>query len=285
MIDVHVHLYPPEIRDDQEAISAREPYFDLLTHNRVHKWGTAEELIDRMDAEGVDQCWAFGFAFRDLGLCRVCNDYLIDAARRYPGRIKAFAVVPPLSSGAVAEVERCADAGCVGLGELFPQGQGFALDDSSHTAPLAGVAAERGLIFNIHTAEPTGHDYAGKGNVGPREAAAFCEHHPDVKVVFAHFGGGLWLYETMPEVRKTLRNARYDTAAWPYLYNGAVLKAAWAAGIGEKLLFGTDWPILTSHRFESRLEAAGLDDGQRKAFLGGNAHAFLTTPADVEVSP
>lgn len=280
VIDVHVHLYPPEIRDDQTAISAREPYFDKLTHNNVHKWGTAEELIARMDDEKIDQCWAFGFAFRDLGLCRICNDYLIEASRKWPGRIIPFAVVPPLARGAGAEVERCAAAGCAGVGELFPQGQGFSLDDARQTGTLVRAASDCGMLINVHTAEPVGHDYAGKGNMGPREAAQFCLNHPEARVIFAHFGGGLWLYETMPEMKLALKNARYDTAAWPFLYGGEVLSAVRAAGAGEKLLYGTDWPILTGRKFSSRLEASGLNETEMAAFLGGNAAAFIGSRAD-----
>ncbi len=91
VIDVHVHVYPEQFVRDRELISKKEPHFDLLTHNKVHKWGTAEQLIQRMDETGVDQSWIFGFAFRDPGLCAICNDYVIDAVRRYPGRLKGFA--------------------------------------------------------------------------------------------------------------------------------------------------------------------------------------------------
>ena len=64
-VDTHVHIYPPELVRDQELISRTEPHFDLLTHNTVHKWGTAEDLIAVMDRTGVEQSWVFGFAFRD----------------------------------------------------------------------------------------------------------------------------------------------------------------------------------------------------------------------------
>ena len=125
VIDVHVHVYSEQFVRDRELISKKEPHFDLLTHNKVHKWGTAEQLIQRMDETGVDQSWIFGFAFRDPGLCAICNDYVIDAVRRYPGRLKGFASISPLTRGFAAEAERCADAGLIGVGELFPQGQNF----------------------------------------------------------------------------------------------------------------------------------------------------------------
>lgn len=275
VIDVHVHVYPEQFVRDQELISKREPHFDLLTHNRVHKWGTADQLIRRMDETGVDQSWIFGFAFRDPGLCAMCNDYVIDAVRRYPGRLKGFASVSPLTRGFAAEAERCADAGLIGIGELFPQGQNFDLGDRRQTWRLAAVLEERRLLLNVHTAEPVGHDYDGKGNVGSKEAAAFCLNHPGVRVIFAHFGGGLWLYETMPEMKLALKNARYDTAAWPFLYDARVLAAAKAAGALDKMLYGTDWPILDRERFASRLQGCGLDEREKEAFMGGAAARLL----------
>ena len=110
----------------------------------------------------------------------------------------------------------------------------------------SGVLHEANLCVLWHTAEPVGHGYAGKGNVGPKEAAAFCIHHPEVKTIFAHLGGGLWLYELMPEMRLYLSNAWYDLAALPWLYEGTVLKAIQSAGVLDKFLFGTDFPILCS---------------------------------------
>ena len=275
MIDTHVHIYPPELVRDQELISRREPHFNLLTHNSVHKWGTAEDLIAAMDATGVEQSWVFGFAFRDPALCVLCNDYVIAAVRRWPDRLKGFAVVNPGRRGFAAEMERCAAAGLTGVGELFPQGQGFDLDDRRQTWRLAAACADLNMQLCVHTAEPVGHDYAGKGNVGPKEAAQFCLDHPETVVIFAHFGGGLWLYETMPEMRMYLRNAWYDTAAWPYLYGASVMAAAKAAGVLPKMLYGTDWPILDRARYEKRLSSCGLDDTELAALTGGNALSLL----------
>jgi predicted TIM-barrel fold metal-dependent hydrolase len=274
IVDTHVHLYPPEVIRDADRITEREPYFRLLSGNRVHRWATAEDLIARMDREGIDQAWAFPFAFVDPGLCREGNDYLIDAARRYPGRIRPFAVVNPLASGAEEEIRRCADAGCLGVGELFPEGQGFDVDDSRQTWRLAGACHETGSILLVHTAEPVGHDYPGKGGVGPREAATFCLNHPEVRVVWAHFGGGLFLYEAMPEMRIVLKNARYDCAAAPFLYGPEIFSAALSV-VPEKIFFGSDYPILGFPRYGRLLEGAALAPGRLEAVLSGNANRFI----------
>ena len=275
VIDSHVHIYPPEFERDRDSIAAREPWFDQLTSSKVQKWGTADELVAAMDASGMECAFATSFAFRDQGLCRAANDYVLDAAQRFPGRIKPLVVVSPCAAGMEAELARCAEAGAVGVGELFPNGQGFDISDRSQTWRLAGNCRERGLFLSFHTAEQAGHNYPGKGTYGADKAAKFCLNHPDTKVIFAHFGGGLWAYEAMPEMKLTLANVYYDTAAWPWLYGPAILDAVIAIGAGHKILYGSDWPILNFARFGILLAQTKLTVEQRGAFLRENAANLL----------
>jgi hypothetical protein len=275
VVDAHVHLYPPEIVRDAERIAQREPYFRLLSGGRTHRFGSAEQLVERMEREGIDEAWAFGFAFRDAGLCRLCNDYVGEAARRHPNRIHPLAVVPPLGAEAEAEISRRAGEGFIGVGELFPDGQGFDLDDRRQTRLIAGPVHEAGLFLLIHAADPVGHDYPGRGTAGPVQAAAFCLNHPEVRVVWAHFGGGLWAYETMPEMRLALRNARYDCAAAPFLHEERIFPALEAIAPG-KLLLGTDWPLLGRERYDGLLERSGLSPEKIRGIRGDNARAFAS---------
>lgn len=274
-IDFHIHLYPPEIIRDAEKISERESYFKALTHNSVHKWATLDDLLLRMEHDGVERAVVGGFAFQDLGLCRLCNDYIIDCVQRHPDKLDGMCLVPPLVRGFDEEILRCAEAGLIGVGELFPEGQGIDIADQSQTWRLAGVLHEANLCVQWHTAEPVGHCYAGKGNVGPREAASFCMHHPEVKVIFAHLGGGLWHYELMPEMKLYLSNAFYDLAALPWLYEPAILKMIEAAGVAEKFLMGTDFPILDSVRYIKAFETSGISKKTAEQITYGNATVLL----------
>lgn len=275
VIDTHVHIYPPEIIRDWEKIASREPYFDMLARSKVHRWATAEDVLAKMEQDGVDQSWVFGFAFDDLGLCRACNDYVIEAVRNSGGRLKGLAVVPPLAPGFEEEIARCHEAGLVGVGELFPEGQGFQIDALEQTWRLVGACHERDLFVLLHTAEPVGHAYPGKGTVGPKEAWSFCSNHPELKVIFAHWGGGLWLYELMPEMALDLENAWYDTAATPFLYRPDVFRSAAAAGVGHKILYGSDFPLLAWPRYRRMMDEAGLSGDLMEAICSGNAGRLL----------
>lgn len=275
IIDGHAHIYPPEFERDRDKIAEHEPWFDILTRSKVNKWGTAEEFVLTLDANGIESGFVTSFAFHDQGLCRVANDYVLDAARRYPGRIRPLAVVSPSRPGADEEIARCAEAGAAGVGELFPDGQNLDISDMSQTWRLVSACHEHGLFILFHIAEQAGHQYPGKGCYGADKAAKFCMNHPEAKVVFAHFGGGLWAFEAMPEMKLALSNAYYDTAAWPWLYGPEVIDAIFAIGAGHKILFGSDWPILEFPRYEKLLACTKLNDEQKTALLCGNVQKLL----------
>lgn len=275
IIDSHVHIYPPELERDMEKIGESEEWFRILTHSKVNKWGTAEQLIASMDENGIESSLVTSFAFYDQGLCRMVNDYVLDAAKRYPGRILPIAVVSPCAAGAAQEAERCASLGAVGVGELFPDGQNLDIADRSQTWRLVSVCDECGMFIMFHTAEQAGHQYPGKGRFGAEKAASFCLNHPEAKVVFAHFGGGLWAFEAMPEMKLALSNAFYDTAAMPWLYSHEVLDAIFAIGAGHKLLYGSDSPILKYPRYEKILSKTKLTDEEKELFLYKNAERLL----------
>ncbi len=253
IIDFHVHIYPPEIIRDCEKISENEPYFNALIHNKVHKWAALEDLLLRMQRDNITRAIIFGFAFQDMGLCKICNDYIIDCVKKFPDKLTGLCVVPPCDKNLEREIMRCADSGLIGVGELFPDGQNINISDENQTLRLTNAIRAANFFILWHLAEPVGHEYAGKGKTSTRDAFKFCVNNPDITTIFAHFGGGLWIYELMPEVKKILSNTYYDIAAMPYLYDAKIFDAIKAAGMIHKFLMGSDYPILDSSRYEIQI--------------------------------
>ncbi|MDR3355525.1 MAG: amidohydrolase [Synergistaceae bacterium] len=277
IIDVHVHVYPPDVISGWERIADREAYFAELVRGKVHRWADADDLLSAMDEDGVDESWICGFGFKDIGLCRLCNDYVLDAAARSKGRLRAMCVVPPMSRGAEAEAERCAELGAIGVGEIFPEGQDWRICDIRETWRLAAVCHERGMFAMIHAAEPVGREYPGKGRTGPREAYLMASNHPELKIILAHWGGGLFIYESMRDVSGTLKNVWYDTAAAPFLYGSNIFECVRMSCVGEKILYGSDYPILRLPRFEKMLDESPLHGEELDALMSGNASKLLAS--------
>lgn len=209
---------------------------------------TADQVLAHMDGAGVDISILVGFGFADQGLCRMVNDYVIEAVVAHPGRLAGLACVAPDAPGAVAELERCLEAGLRGCGELAPESNSPGLD------AVADHLAERGSVLLVHSNEPLGHRYPGKGCYTPEACFALAQAHPGLSIVFAHMGGGLFVYELMPEVRKALADVYYDTAAVPYLYGSEIYEVAVASAGRDKLLFATDYPLLSPLRYMEGLE-------------------------------
>ena len=274
-IDIHVHITPPDIIAAPEKLFDTEPYFALLSSSPKNKFATGEDVVAMMDTCGIDLSVVFGFGFRDQGLCRYVNDYAADVARRHPGRLLGYMALSPNAEGLEREMDRAMGLGLSGVGELFPDGQRFALEDEAETRLLGGLLAERNLPVMIHSNEPVGHYYPGKTTTTPVKLNAFVEHHSDVKVVFAHWGGGLFFYELMPELRKAYQNVYYDTAASKFLYTPRIYEVCKTAGVLDKVLLGSDFPLLPSACNLDELEQTDLTQGERDMICGENARAFL----------
>jgi len=275
VIDLHKHILPPEIIARRDEYCRRDRWFGLLYANPRARLASAEELIASMGEAGVDASVAFGFAFADLGLCREGNAYVLDAARRYPGRVIPFVLLNPCAGqAALCEARECLERGAQGIGELMPDGQGFELTDFALLNPLMELARQFKVPVMMHVNEPVGHSYAGKGIQGPYQAFQLASRYPENTLILAHWGGGLPFYELMPEVRQALGNVYYDTAASHYLYEDSIFRhvMAWAP---EKVLLGTDYPLVTQKRYLKRLRGAGLDEGALARVLGGNALTVL----------
>lgn len=274
-IDFHVHVTPPDIIKDWKKIAEKEDYFKLLSESPVNKFATADDVAGELESSGVDKAVIFGFAFKDMGLCRYVNDYTAQAVKKYPEKLIGYMVAMPTATELEKEIDRCRAAGLKGVGELFPQGQGFDIADSKEMSNLANLCIERELPLIIHTNEPVGHYYAGKTNTTPEKAGAFAQNFRDIKVIFAHWGGGLMFYELMPEIKKQNQNVYYDTAASPLLYNKNIYKTAGDIEILHKVLFGSDFPLLPMKRYLKEISESGLSQEEQELVCGQNACRLL----------
>jgi predicted TIM-barrel fold metal-dependent hydrolase len=253
----------------------RDAWFATLYDDPKHRLASAEDVIASMDEAGVDRTVVCGFPWRDGGLCREHNDYIIDAVRRYPERLVGFACVQPLDARDAQELERCIQSGLRGLGELGPDGQRFDIEDKRIMAATAEVLQQHDLPLLTHASEPMGHTYPGKGQTVPWKLLKMIENFPELKIVLAHWGGGLPFFELMPEVKAACSNVYYDTAASTFLYSFDIFPVAVRLVGAERILWGTDFPLLSQAKFLARLRAAGLDSSELDAILGGNAAKLL----------
>lgn len=106
-----------------EKIAEKELYFKLLSESPVNKFATVEDVVVELDNSKVDKAVIFGFAFRDMGLCRYVNDYVADAIKRYSNKLIGYMVLDPTSDKMEKEIDRCMYLGLKGLENCFLMGK------------------------------------------------------------------------------------------------------------------------------------------------------------------
>ncbi len=272
IIDSHCHILPPDFGSRHDELASRDATYAALFPEPGSRIADAEQLLHDMDSAGVGRAFVMGFGWTDPDIAAAVNDYLIQAAATHPDRITAFASVNPAwEDVAIREAGRCLDAGASGIGEIHADSQQFDITDARTIGPLMRLLHTRNAPIVVHASEPVGHQYPGKGTSTPERLLRFAANFPENPIVFAHLGGGLPFYSSMPEVAECLRNAWYDTSALPYLYRSTAVVAATAAAGPDRILFGTDYPLLQHRRVIDYVRSTNLPQDQIDAILGGNA--------------
>jgi len=272
IIDCHTHVFPEEVRGNREKFCTLDPAFRLLYQDPRARMAGSDDLVADMDAQHVDQALICGFPWEDSGLCRWHNDYLMESARRFSGRLIPFACVSPKNiASAAVEIDRAVHGGMKGVGEIAH----YSGRDLQWAVPLAQATAEAGVPLMIHTSEEIGHKYPGKVLHGLGALFEFILAFPHLTIILAHWGGGLFFYELMPEVARATRRVLYDTAASPYLYDSRIYEIAVKIAGAERVIFGSDYPLKQPGVYIRDIEAAGLEISTRKKILGENLAAVL----------
>jgi len=277
IIDFHTHIFPPWIEEKRDEYLKRDSCFSLLYSQPKAKLVTAEELIASMDEAKVDLSVALNIGWVSHELCVETNDYILDSISRYPDRLIGFcSVQPKAGDAAIIELERCAKAGARGIGEMRCDVQGFDLTDKTIMQPLVDAVVKHNLIFLTHSSEPVGHQYIGKGSITPDVLYSFILSFPDLKLVCAHWGGGLPFYALMPEVAQMLTNVFFDTAATVFLYQPQIFPQMSDIIGSDKILFGSDYPLISQNRIMAQIQSLELAKRDKTKILGGNALKLLS---------
>lgn len=286
IIDVHTHYTPPSIKDDLEAFAEKEPYWGLLVtpdpvNHTEQGWATPERMIEDMDKAGVDKVVLLGEGQTRYENAVERNNIGIEIMRKYPDRVICFAVVQPKDGPkAIDELKRCIDAGMSGMGEMGHYNGGYRFSDPDFLRVIE-ACVDLDIPINLHSNEEVGHFYLGKSVTPLRHYYQFISRYPEMKLIMAHWGGGILFYEIMPEVRKTLKNVYYDSAGGPLVFpTDGIFNAALHLIDHRKILYGSDYPLLICPDkqngpdfvpFIEEIDALGLDQAVYDDIMGNNA--------------
>ncbi len=289
VVDAHVHAYPAEVAADPSAWGRAhgEPGWTACVapagRRSIQGWADPDRMISDMDEAGVDACVILGWYWERQETCDLQNGWHAESVRRHPGRLMDFAAVhPPAGQRALDGVVRALVSGLCGVGEFLPAAQGFTLEDPWWRR-VVELAIRRRLPLNLHATDPAAGPAAGpKTPLEPYLRMA--SEYPEATFILAHWGGGLAPNGVPGGSGEIPPNLYFDTAASPLLYDPGVFRRAVQRVGAERILYGSDYPLILYprearrpgfRRFLAEIDGAGLDASERVAILGANIRRIL----------
>ena len=194
---------------------------------------------------------------------RANNDGALDFVQRGGQFCRFLAYLNPQNADWRAELDRCLEAGAVGvkLWTAFKDEQGR----MDNAVTLLRECGKRGLAVLIHTWQKTQGN--ARGEITVPELATLAEAAPDTLLVGAHSGGN-WRH-TLGVLRGRLPNAHLDCSGY---YPERGLVEALAADVGpERVLFGSDLAGRSLAGQLAKVALADLSDADKALIMGGNA--------------
>jgi predicted TIM-barrel fold metal-dependent hydrolase len=276
-IDVHVHVEVGPSGDDHLSPQLREAigrYFKGEVH-----LPSIDEIADyyrerRMMAVvfGVDSALT-------TGQPRIPNSFVVDGARRHHDVLIPFASIDPRRGpDGVSEARQLLAAGDVKGFKFHPNIQQFDPNDPI-AYPLYEVIESHGGIALFHT----GHSGIGAGLPGgggirlkhgnPMLIDDVAVDFPGMRIIMAH-PSFPWQDEAL-SVALHKPQVYIDLSGWSPKRFPPQLVSHLQGPLKQKMLFGSDYPLITPDRWVDDFRNLGVDDAVERMILKDNAVALL----------
>ena len=284
IIDCHTHAYPSEIVTNPRAwaqVHGELHWSELVSpvdRPSIQGWSNLDSMLVSMDAACVDQAVLLGWYWEHESTCRWHNEAMAKWLQTAPERLIGFAAIYPNES-VIDQLEAAKNMGFRGVGEMHMGLQDF---DSGGTywQLMARWCVENDWPINCHVTEAAGHDHYGSVPTPLQNFVRLAKTEPDLKLILAHWGGGLAFFEQNHKLQKILKNVYYDCAASPLLYNMRIFKQMVELVGIRKLFFGSDYPLRVFPRLEKNpemmryirtiREESGLCESDLNSLFGAN---------------
>ena len=276
-IDVHTHA-ERSTRQPQDPVSAEVLAAAAKYFGGEPPQPTAQEVADYYRERSM---LAVIFTVDDeagMGRNRMANDEVLEAAAANPDVLIPFASIDPHKGKlGVREARRLIAAGVRGF-KFHPNTQAFWPNDRAHY-PLYDVIAEAGLIALFHTGQTgIGAGMPGGGGVrlkysNPMYVDDVAADFPELKIILAH-PSFPWQEEALA-VATHKPNVYIDLSGWSPKYFPEILVRYTNTLLRHKVLFGSDYPLLTPDRWLRDFAELPIRDEVRPLVLRDNAAALL----------
>lgn len=273
-IDVHIHPPGPH---GESLTSSEEAQKYFRTGKPPESVEEMEEYYAKLDIFGV----VFTIDNESVsGRPPASNDYIADIAKKYAKQFVSFGSVDPWKGrAALREISRCAEElGMRGL-KFMPNTQEFFPNDIRFY-PIWERAQELGLVVLIHSGTTgVGAGSPGGGGVKLKYSQPIpyiddvAADFPELRIIMAH-PSWPWQEEQLA-ILVHKPNVYMDLSGWSPKYFQPSLVQYANTLIQDKVLFGSDYPVITPERWLRDFESAGFKDDVREKILISNAAGLL----------
>ena len=249
---------------------AKRPWMQTLLRWTKQEDGrglqTPRSTLDAMDDAGVDIALLSAWHGPEGDL--ITNEEVARQIEAAPRRFRGLATVDlerPMES--VREIRRLVDGrNFVGV-RVVPWLWGLPPNDRRYY-PIYAACIDAGVPFCTQIGHTGPLRRSDTGRMIPYLEEVMLDF-PELVVVGGHVGFP-WLDELTTMTVK-FPNFYVDTSAYTLLRlpEGFV---TWMKGVGrDRVMFGTNWPMIAPAQCLQGLDGLGLDEAQREAFLSGTA--------------
>jgi predicted TIM-barrel fold metal-dependent hydrolase len=235
-----------------------------------------KEFMDLLGAIGVEQILVTAFKawnYRDqVPFMETTVDEVVEASDAYPDRIHGlYGVIPHRAMNGVRELERLVrDHRFKGV-HIHPHGFNLG-PDHAYYFPYYAKCEELGIPAVIsmgHTLEMMPMD-----NGRPSRLDTVALYFPGLKIVCGHTGWP-WVNESIALASKH-PNVYIGTSAYaPKYWQPEMIQFLNSRRGMDKVLWGTDWPLVRHEEALQQIEALGLkEDAKRKLLYDNSAQVF-----------
>ena len=272
MTDIHTHIFSKNAKDDRNSYFD-DSSFQLFYEKKSSRISDYPDIFNYIDENNLDYCSVLGFSWEDHERCLEHNKYI---SSLNDSRLISFASISSRPFDKIDDyVKDLKEMKFSGIGEISFYKDGFDKEQAEYVDEILYNAAEHELAVMLHVNEPVGHKYMGKYNTNFEKLYEVICKNPDSKIILSHWGGGIFVYELMNEVREAFKNVYYDTAASPFLYDAKIYKSAIDIIGADKILFGSDFPLLKVQRYLDEIENEDICEEEIEKIFGRNARRLF----------
>jgi predicted TIM-barrel fold metal-dependent hydrolase len=276
-IDMHVHVEidaAGHLALPQKLLDASAAYF-----GSGDRTPSLEPIADLYRAQNMAAVVFTIDAGTALGHPSLASEEIAETAARHADVLIPFGTVDPLTDGAAVDrARRLVDEHGVRGFKFHPSVQAF--DPSEpRFAPLWAAIAELGVPALFHTGQNgIGAGLPGGGGIrlgysNPMLLDVVAAEHPELAVIFAH-PSVPWQDEAN-SIATHKSNVYLELSGWSPKYFPESLVRLANRGLQDRVLFGTDFPLITPQKWLAAFADLPLDDAVRPKILKDNATRLL----------